>query len=226
MAEVLREWDAFDQSDAVAPTLFQAVYREFARLTFKDELGDSVVSIMLNSFYYWQERLARLIQDNENPWFDDVTTSERETRDDLLHHAALLARDRLSEELGPDMQEWLWGSIHTVTFASPVFPGKFAAAILGGGTSPKAGSGETLNRASYRFDKPFDAVFIASLRFVADLGDPDKVIAVVSGGVSGRQFDAHLKDQLDAWHSGEPRYWWFSDKAINSHAQHKLFLNP
>jgi len=226
LANTLRSWDAVDRSDSVAPTLFQATWREFARLTFADELGESIAELMLDSSYYWQERLVRLSRDNDNAWFDDVTTDERETRDDLLHRAALLARERLTEELGPALRDWRWGKAHTVTFASPIIPGKFAASILGGGTSPKEGSGETLNRGSYRFNKSFDAVFIASLRFVADLSDPDKVMAVVSGGVSGRQFDAHLKDQLEAWHSGEPSYWWFSDEAINSHAEHELYLTP
>ena len=116
--------------------------------------------------------------------------------------------------------------MHTVTFASPTIPGKWPAAILGGGTNPKDGSGETINRGSYKYEAPFDTVYIASMRFVADLADPDKVMAVVSGGVSGRQFDAHLKDQLAPWRSGEPRYWWFSDAAIATHTRHELRLVP
>jgi len=100
------------------------------------------------------------------------------------------------------------------------------AGLLGGGTSPKGGSGETLNRASYLYSSPYDAVFIASLRFVADLSDPDKVMALVSGGVSGRQFEPHLKDQLDAWHSGAPAYWWFSDEAIEANAVTEQLLEP
>jgi len=226
MADVLLAWDSMDEPDAVAPTIFQATYREFARLTFEDELGADVAALMLDAFYYWHERLARLSRDNDNAWFDDVTTDERETRDDLLRRAALLARAELTERLGGDMDDWRWGRVHTVTFSSPVIPGKFAATLLGGGTSPKGGSGETLNRASYRFAEPYDAVFIASLRFVADLGDPDKVMALVSGGVSGRQFDPHLTDQLDAWRSGEPQYWWFSDEAIRAHAASELTLEP
>jgi penicillin amidase len=226
MAEVLRAWDMLDQPDAVAPTIFQTTYRAFARLTFEDELGVEVVDRMLDSYYFWQERLVRLCRDNRNVWFDDVTTSERESRDDLFHRAALIAREELTDRLGPDMQSWRWGRVHTVTFYSPTVPGKVAAAVLGGGTGPKDGSGETINRATYRFATPFEAVYIASLRFVADLGDPDKVMAVVSGGASGRQFDPHLKDQLEAWQSGEPRYWWFSDDAIRAHARHELHLDP
>jgi penicillin amidase len=226
MADVLRAWDAMDDPDAVAPTIFQVTYRQFARLTFEDELGQDVAARMLDGYYFWQERLARLCGENTNAWFDDVTTEARETRDDLFRRAALLARDELTERLGPDLNSWQWGKLHTVTFFSPIIPGKFAAGLLGGGTAPKDGSGETINRATYLYDEPYDSVYIASMRFVADLADPDKVMAVVSGGVSGRQFSPHLKDQLDAWLSGEPGYWWFSDAAISAHIRHEQRLEP
>jgi penicillin amidase len=226
MATVLRSWDAVDDPDAVAPTIFQATYRAFARRTFEDELGADVTERMLASWYYWQERLAHLSRDNDNIWFDDVRTPGRETRDDLLRLAALEARDELTERLGPNMDHWQWGRLHTVTFSGPVIPGKLAARLLGGGTRAKDGSGETINRGTYRFAQPYEAVYIASLRFVADLADPDKVIAVVSGGVSGRQFDPHLKDQLEPWRSGETRFWWFSDESIQAHARHELRLEP
>ena len=64
------------------------------------------------------------------------------------------------------------------------------------------------------------------MRIVADLGDPDKVWAVLVGGASGRQFDPHLKDQTGAWLNGEPRYLWFSDAAIAAHKVSELTLTP
>jgi penicillin amidase len=226
MAEVLRNWDLIDHPDAVAPTVFQAISREFARLTFEDELGADVTARMLESWYYWQERLVRLAADNEEPWFDDVATPQRETRDDLLRRAAVLAGEDLRQRLGANTSDWRWGRAHTVTFFSPLVPGKWAAGIFGGGTFPKDGSGETLNRAIYKYAAPYETGTIASMRFVADLADPDKVMAVLSGGASGRQFSPHLDDQLDAWRSGEPAYWWFSDQAIEAQARHELRLAP
>lgn len=226
LADLLKAWDLRDEPDAVAPTVFQAIYRHFARLTFQDELGDRVAGRMLGNYYYWHDRLARLCGADDNQWFDDVTTPERETRDELFYRAALLARAELADRLGPEMGDWRWGRVHTVTFSSPLIPGKGPARLLGGGTRPKDGSGETLNRATYRYAEPFEAVYIDSLRFVADLADPEKVMAVVSGGVSGRQFDPHLKDQLEAWVSGEPSYWWFSDEAIRAHARYEQQLEP
>jgi penicillin G amidase len=66
----------------------------------------------------------------------------------------------------------------------------------------------------------------ASLRMVADLGDNDKILAVLPGGVSGRQFTGHYRDQVKPFVNGEKRYWWFSDREIANHAKMEQTLVP
>jgi len=81
-------------------------------------------------------------------------------------------------------------------------------------------------RNYYAFNKPFKVIISDSLRMVADLADTEKILAVLPGGVSGRLFHPHTKDQIKAFISGEKVYWWFSDKAIQAHTQTTLVLNP
>jgi penicillin amidase len=52
------------------------------------------------------------------------------------------------------------------------------------------------------------------------------VLAVLPGGVSGRLFDSHHKDQIAPFMEGDKVYWWLSDKAIKAHAKTTLFLKP
>ena len=61
---------------------------------------------------------------------------------------------------------------------------------------------------------------------VADLGDNDKVLAVLPGGVTGRTFSPYLNDQIQPFMHGDKVYWWFSDKAIDDHAKTILVLQP
>jgi penicillin amidase len=224
--ELLAAWNHTDDPGAAAPAIFQSVYRHFAQSVFEDDLGPELAARYLGSYYLWHERLALLLEEPDSDWFDDQRTPGRESRDDLFHRAALATLAELQPVLGDDVRRWEWGKIHTVTFFSPLVPGAAAAGILGGGVHPKEGSGETLNRATFKFAKPYAATSIASLRMVADLGDPDRIMAVLTGGASGRQFDPHLKDQTAAWLNGEPRYWWFSDAAIAEHAVSELTLAP
>lgn len=227
MADILEKWTYNDDPDLAAPAIFQSVYRAFAFSVFADELGEKTATTMLKKRYFWQERLKKMVLEGTSVWFDDITTSDTvEARDDLFHEAALKARKDLAEELGRNPEKWRWGKIHRLTLVSPIRRSGFGSGILGAGSHPMGGSGETLYSAIYRFDKPYGVFISASLRMVADLGDNDKVLAVLPGGVSARVFDPHREDQVDAFMNGEQRYWWFSDDAIREHCRTTLMLRP
>ncbi len=89
-----------------------------------------------------------------------------------------------------------------------------------------SGSGETLYRGWYDFHNPAWVIHSASLRMVVDLNDPDKIQAVLAGGVTGRTFHTHFNDQVDTFMSGQRLFWWFSDRAIEEHAVSHLVLRP
>jgi penicillin amidase len=60
---------------------------------------------------------------------------------------------------------------------------------------------------------------------IADLDDDERVLAILPGGVSGRLFDTHTKDQIKAFINGEKIYWWLSDTAIKKHSKTTLALS-
>jgi penicillin amidase len=227
LGEILSDWDYHDDLDQAAPTIFQAVYRHFALLVFEDELGRDLAETMLDNWYFWQERLGQMVVEDNFVWFDNVKTADiQESIDDLFYQAAQTAAVDLAVEFGKNPDKWLWGNVHRVEFVSPVRPQGFGKGLVGGGSHPALGSGETLGRGIYGFNEPFDVVVLASLRMVADLADDDKVLAVLPGGVSGRLFDKHGKDQIEPFIDGSKVYWWFSDAAIKAHSRHTLVLKP
>jgi len=227
MAEILSRWNYHDDPDKSAPTIFQAVYRRFALLVFEDELGDDLARTMLGNWYFWQERLGKMVVEGNSAWFDNVKTTDiEESRDDLFHLAALAAAVDLESSLGKNPDKWLWGKVHRLEFVSPVRREGFGKGLVGGGSHPALGSGETLGRGIYGFNDPYDVTVSASLRMVADLADPDKVLAVLPGGVSGRLFDKHGKDQIESFINGDKVFWWFSDAAIKAHSRNTLVLKP
>ena len=154
LGEILSKWDYLDHTDQAAPTIFQAVYREFALLVFQDELGDDLAKAMLKVWYFWQERLQRMVLEGNSPWFDNILTKDvKETRDDLFHKAAQIASEKLRSSLGQDPKEWKWGKVHTIEFVSPIRREGFGKGLLGDGPHPFQGSGETLHRAIFAFQR-------------------------------------------------------------------------
>jgi len=227
LAEILSLWNFRDDPDSAAPTVFQAVYREFAFQVFQDELGEELARMMLRNWYFWQERLQRFILEGKSVWLDDLTTKDRvEGIEELFHRAATRVLPGIKAAFGNNPAKWLWGKVHTIDFVSPIRREGIGKEFLGGGSYPFAGSGETLHRGIYDFSNPFAATTTASLGMVADLNDNDKVMAVLPGGVSGRLFHPHYKDQIKAFVNGEKLYWWFSDQAIREHTQTVLLLQP
>ena len=227
LAELLSDWDFRDDTDSPAPTVFQAVYHEFAQLVYQDELGAELAVRMLKNYYFWEESLQKMVIENESDWFDDVSTPNvRESRDDLLRLAGSRVLERLTPSLGKDPADWDWGKVHRHVFVSTLYGRGPGREWIGGGSHPAPGSCETLYRGIFEFDRPYEVTVSASLRMVIDLGDPNKILAVLPGGVRGRQFDPLQTNQIEAFMNGDKIYWWFSDRAIEEHAKNKMILQP
>lgn len=239
-ASILRDWNLYDEPELAGPAVFQSLMLNLVQRVFEDELGLALAAQYASDIYYWQERLHRMLLAGEWNWFDDRRTEEVEDRDDLLRAAARDAWRELQERLGPEPPAWKWGDLSRLRFRNPWVPGELADRLLGGGDYAGRGSGETLGRA--RFPgvagvvriadvaapalTDYDPRVIDSARFVADLGDPDKVLGVIPGGVSSRLFDRHLNDQLPIWLSGQIGYWWFSDAAIAADTREEMTFRP
>lgn len=225
IGDILADWDHNDSRDSIATTLFQDMVRHLARLTFEDELGADMASEFLSNWYVWQQRFDGMVQGGTSPWFDDVTTVEVEDLTALIHRAAGLTLDRLTAEYGPDRSAWRWGQVHQLRFRGPLRRDGIVGRLTGNRDVPMAGAGETLLRALYPYHAPFDPQWTASLRMTADLNDPEKVRAILPGGVVGRTFHPNLADQIVDWADEDMvSYWWFSDAAIAANTKSTLTL--
>jgi penicillin amidase len=227
LATILEKWDGVDRAEQAAPLVYQALYREVALGTFSDKLGADVTRDMLSTWYFWQQRFDALVAKPQSPWFDDARTKDKvETLADVIRAAAPRARASLEVLQGKDPAAWAWGKAHTLRFVSPLRRNGAGQELVGGFTLQRSGSGETLNRGVYNFEKPYDVNFFASMKMVADFGDPDKIEAVLAGGVSERHFQPHQNDQAKLWAAGERRAWWFNPKQVEAHAKSSVTLAP
>lgn len=226
LAEILKLWNFRDEATGAAPLIFQELLRQVVLGTLADELGDELAAEYLDDLYYWQERIESLLVEGKSPFFDDRGTPLVEGRDEIVARAAKAARKALEPRVGSDPKAWQWGRLHTITFVHPLRREGFGAQWLGTPPLPLSGSAETLLRGWYDVKNPYPVTFMASLRFVADLGDDDRMLLVLPGGAVARVFHPHFKDQIDAFLSGEERSMWLSDRALATHAPEKLELRP
>lgn len=227
LAEELKKWDYHQKIESVPATIFQNVYRILPRLIYEDDLGEEMTSEMLGTWYFWQERVEKMVVENQSDWLDDINTTEKkETRIEMIQQAGMQAKEELTALYGNNIQDWQWGKNHQMTYINPIRRSGFGKEFLGTSPIPMGGSGETLYRALYEYNNPTDIGFSACLRMVADMADDEKVLAVINGGTVSRTFHDNHKDQVDVYMSGEKQYWWFSDAKIKENAVYELVLKP
>jgi penicillin amidase len=228
MGALLDEWDFHDRTDSAGAFIFQETMRRLVTQVFADELGEDLADKLNAKPYFWQERLLGMMIDGQSPWFDDSTTDDVETLADVILAAGMSARDYLTDKFGADPAVWRWGDQHRMVIVNPLRRSGPGSEFLGGGDHAVAGSGETLYRGYYQLDEDTHSrvVSSAALRMVVDLADSEKVMAVIPGGVSGRLFSPHYRDQVEPYVNGELRYWWFSDRQIEKNARARLQLVP
>lgn len=201
------------------------MYEQIALETVNDEIAEFLVRDYLKQYYVRQLRFDRLVQTPEAAWFDDVRTPGRETLPNLVRRAAATVRPALEARHGKDPNRWQWGGEHRIAFFSLLRPSGPERDAFGFAERAMSGSGETVMRARTAFQG--DAVeFFASMRFVADLGDQDRVQSVMSGGAVDRQFHPNQKDQLPAWSDGQLLDWWLSPTRIDASAKATQVLRP
>ena len=175
------------------------------------------------------QALLNLLPDPSSPWFDDITTPSTETADTILLQAVEAAVVELTETLGEDMDGWLWGDLHTLTFEngslgqSGIGP---VEAIFNRGPVPVDGSSGTVNATGYSFGDPYTARAGVSQRLIVDLGDWSNSLSMHTTGQSGHPYHRHYDDMIDPWRNIEyhPLLWERSN--VEASAEGTLILTP
>jgi len=129
----------------------------------------------------------------DSPWFEDRTTPQRETRDDIIRRSFKPMVASVKREFGEDPSGWRWGRINRLKIDS-----LSRVAALGRAGTPVPGTSFTLNPGG-------DVGTVgggASWRMIVDLADPHHSRGVYPGGQSADPQNPHYDDQIALWAAG------------------------
>jgi len=224
--ENLRAWDRRAMRDSAGAALFEAFRLHLIDLTFGDELGASLLEEARGSAMV---ALVDLLADEASPWFDDVTTPEVETRDEVLLQALEEAVQELTETQGAKMARWRWGNLHTATFENQSLGQSGVSLIeriLNRGPVEVDGTIATVNNTGYSLDEPYGVGTVPSYRQIVDLGDLTRSVSMHTTGQSGHPFHRHYDDMIDSWRNIQyhPMLWERAD--VEADAEGTLILRP
>ena len=203
--DLLSSWDHVLDAEGIEGSIYHETMETFLRLIWVDDMGQELAEKYLDTWYISVNRWVKMLEDNENAWFDNTGTEVIETRDDLLIEAFTSAMMSLEEKFGSsDVTTWKWGDIHNITFHHPFeSQGGIIKKFFNYGPFPFGGDGETVNRATHVFDKPYMAEMTASMRLLIDLSDASQSRMANASGQVGMPLHKHYTDLVDIWLAGE-----------------------
>jgi penicillin amidase len=228
--ERARSWDLRFDTDSVGAAI-NAVWGDRLVPAIFDELDrDPRLEFAKGVVYGQPDMIDELMKHPNDPWFDDKRTPQVETRDDIVRRSFSAAVAKLRQELGDDVDEWRWGRLHTISFAhqplgmSGIAPLEW---IFNSKTMEVPGSGETVDSLGGTDPAdPFRVGFGVSQRFIADLSDLGRSVAVNSTGESALPFHRHREDQVPMWARGEYHPVLATREAARAQAESVLTLSP
>jgi len=187
---VLKDWTYVMDKDLSAPTIYRKWRDYFDDYTFDDEVETYGASggPGLNVLEY----LMREVSDSH--WFDDVSTPEVETRDDIILNALDDTIEWLEREYdSSNPTTWRWGDIHTVYYghltgleALSVGPFEWSGSghcVTPSGVSIRTGVGTARGGASERL--------------IVDFSNLNNSISVIPSGQRGYSNSKHYSDQVE-----------------------------
>ncbi len=223
--ELLRAWDGRADRDSAGAALFEAFHLHLIDLTFGDELGEQLLSRARGSV-----RVALVdILEEDAAWFDDTTTPQVETRDDILLRALEEAVEELTETLGRNMKKWRWGDLHTATFTNQSLGQSgigIVEAMFNRGPVEVDGDSYTVNATGYSTSAPYTVKSVPSYRQIIDLQDLTRSVSMHTTGQSGHPYHAHYDDMIDPWRNIEYHSFLWDRAGVEADAEGVLVLRP
>jgi penicillin amidase len=218
--EVGREmagWDGRLEPQSRAAALAAATFRSLGDRVIGPRVGKLAVA---ESLRRRSVAIHRLIRDRPPAWFPAGDPDW----DAALRGAWEAAVVDLTRTLGPDRGRWRWGAMNRMAVHHPLSRVVPRLSLLLDPPVTEMGGFSTTPNVLYI--SPSGTIEGPSMRFVADLADPDGIRLVNFMGQSGHPASPHYGDQFQSWVNVESPRLAFTPAAVARETRHTLTLVP
>jgi len=230
--DLLRDWDGDHTIGSTAAAIFNVAFLRLLRNIYGDEMdlmGDGFYDGWIALASMSQKNLRRLLTEDQGSWFDNVTTSTVENRNDILRRSFQEGVRELEVRLGPDMANWRWGELHRLTHLHSIGQGMLVLDKMFGfnvGPFEWGGANTTINNGEYLLYEPFDVVNGPSFRRIVDFSKLNFTQFIIPTGQSGLPKSPHYADQAPLYNRGKYRTTYFDEETIKNSGFRHLVLSP
>lgn len=232
MLEYLRKWDGNASSESIGATIFYSSMRHLRSDLLSEKLkgfwGNVRMQRRMNQIVADMElkSVRQALHDTEFDWCDRRDTPEHESCETIKLEALSAAARELTRLLGPDMDDWHWGSAHKAIFRHTPFSDVKGLDFLFERRAPAAGSPNTVNLSGFSYSEKDGYVQTTgpAFRQIMQLGSasqPAQRWMMNSTGQSGNVMSEHYDDMLEKFVAGKYEAW-----PTASTTDHTLILKP
>lgn len=202
--KLLKNWDFKMIAESQVPTIYAIFFQNLLKNIFRDEMGEVLFKEYIFIANIPFRVVPKLLEENKSSWFDDISTTKIETRDEIIRKSLEETIEYLETKLGPDIDRWQWGKIHKVIFKH-FFHGKskILDALLSIGPFTIGGDGTTIFNTEYSLSLPYKSKLGPSMRFIYDFAKPDIFEFILPTGQSGNFYSKHYDDMTEFWLKGK-----------------------
>jgi penicillin amidase len=241
----LENWDYKYTTNATAASIFDVFFLNLTKNTLYDDFGEQVY----NNFLHHENvpvrtmtalmlPTAEMVDSNAFSFFDNINTSEIESRSDIVVKSMQDAIFFLSDSLGPQSEDWRWEQLHTLTLKPQLFaeaaeqpdaPSSLKLIVknlLSKGPYSVDGHGMSVDNAQYNWNSPFEMVLGPSIRRIVDLSNMSSVKTITPTGQSGSPFSEHFGDQTEMWLNGQYRVFYQDSNLFEQSELRTMNLTP
>lgn len=221
-----RTWNFEMTKNDVATTLFEDFFLRSIHNTFDDEFGSRLLGLYDTLGSVPMTVMTELLKKDSSSWFDNITTPQVETKNDIVRKSLEDAVDDLKGLLGGELKEWQWGRLHKIEFRHVFSANNLLRPIFDVGPFEVGGSHSTIWKGDFSLNRPFANTVGPSTRQIFDLSDMNDTRAVTPPGQSGQVFYKHYSDQVQLWLLGEYRRMPMERSVIERTCRDVLTLEP
>lgn len=223
----LKNWDYNLSRESVATTIFEYLYFNTCKELVQDELGEELFDEFAGKKVMIKNFMENIIVDTESSWCDDITTDEiKETFGQITVRAFKESLTQIGLEMGPKLEKWEWGKIHTFTIKHPLASAKIIDKLfnLSRGPYSVGGSHHTVSPYSYGYMDPSSVDHGASNRHIYDLSNWDQSLTIIPTGNSGIPTSPHYCDQTDMYINNEYHTDYVSREKVEASARYRMTI--
>lgn len=193
----IENWNGQAVAAEIAPTLYYAWIEALTEVILNPVLSSDHVLKFCGTTLHWNF-MTYLIDHPESSWWHNNYNQK-------VTEAYHLAFKKLSDKFG-NLNNWKWGSVHTLEFEHPIGKKKPLNHIFNLGPYPVNGGHMIPNAFKHNLcSNTYTVVAGPSTRRLIDFSQPLEGFGILPTGNSGVIFSPYYKDQVELYLKGELR---------------------